>query len=88
MRIGAEQAAGLEVYVFDPCVVEGREAMGERAFPGRVVGGVLEVDDEGEAAEQLTEAANSADADAERLPGEGFGKVRDALTALAVRCRR
>lgn len=73
-RLGPAQLAALEIYVTDP-------AHDGDGFPGRVVGGRLEVWDTEGAFALLTEAANSADADNDRT-------LCRALSSLASRVLR
>lgn len=80
LRVGATQAAALDVYVLDPAHDIDPES---RAFA--LDGSTLRVDldalDLDAAAAYLIDAANSADASNDR-------EFRDALHALAVRLRR
>jgi hypothetical protein len=80
-KVGETQLTGLQIYVFDPAVVQGKQEHGEAPFPGTLKDNVLTVHDPSEASSQLTDAINSADDDKDN-------RVRDALCSLQSRIRR
>ena len=95
LRIGERQAGALETYVFDPAHVGFEEARAAMLLQQETRNGSYYLSFYPEAVNEiywgLVEAANSADADVERLNGEArtwARQDRDALTALADRVLR
>jgi hypothetical protein len=83
LRIGDVQASAVEVLLLDVAHVEYAALVGEPAFPGRLEGSVLVVEDADRdlAWRMLVDAANSADDD-------GDVEWREALTRLSGRVLR
>jgi hypothetical protein len=80
LRLGDVQAGAVEVYLLDVAHVEWARDFGEPAFPGRLEGHVLVVDDaERDAAwRMIVDAANDCD-------DSGDVEWRDALQRIARR---